>query len=85
MKILYTLYKYIIKYYFNKVDSNIEIMAQYRIWVDENEYGKEKFNEIKRLIIKESNLKLKKLTSVNRIISDDEHIINGLKNINFYN
>ena len=63
---------------------NFNLIGQFKIWVSEKEYGKDKFMEIKRVIVEEGLKKLKFLTSVNRINSDDEVINKGLQNMKFY-
>lgn len=60
------------------------LIAQFKIWVSEEEYGKDKFMEIKRVIVEDGLQKLKLLTSLNKINSDDDVIIKGLKNLKFY-
>jgi hypothetical protein len=50
----------------------------------EEEYSKEKFMEINRVIVEDGLQKLKLLTSVNTINSDDDVIIKGLKNMKYY-
>lgn len=75
------------KYMSNKYETiaNFKILVQYREWVNEEDYSKEKFMAIKKIINKNSMNKLKKLTSLNKIVSDDVNIMRGLKNMNFYN
>ena len=63
---------------------NFNLIAQFKIWVSEEEYGKDKFMEIKRVIVEDGLQKLKLLTSLNKINSDDDVIIKGLKNLKFY-
>jgi hypothetical protein len=63
---------------------NFNLLAQFKIWVSEEEYGKAKFMEIKRLIVDAGLKRLKLLTSLNTINSDDDVILKGLKNMKFY-
>ena len=65
-------------------EMNFNLIAQFKIWVSEDEYGKDKFMEIKRVIVEDGLQKLKLLTSLNTIKSDDDVIIKGLKNMKFY-
>ena len=78
--------KFMSKYLNNKYDNIVDfkISVQYREWLDENKYGKDKFLQIKELINKNSLKNLRKLTSLNKIISEDVNIINGLKYMNFF-
>jgi hypothetical protein len=63
-------------------------VTQQASWVtqqaSEEEYSKEKFMEINRVIVEDGLQKLKLLTSVNTINSDDDVIIKGLKNMKYY-
>ena len=63
---------------------NFNLIGQFKIWVSEEEYGKDKFMEIKRVIVEDGLQKLKLLTSVNTISSEDDVISKGLKNMKFY-
>ena len=63
---------------------NFNIIAQFKVWISEEEFGKDKFMKIKSLIVKDSLDKLKLLTSLNTSNSDDDVIIKGVKNMNFY-
>ena len=63
---------------------DFNIIAQFKVWVSEEEYGKDKFMEIKRVIVEDGFKKLKLLRLVNRIESEDKVIRKGLKNMKFY-
>ena len=58
---------------------NFEVIIQYREWIDVNKYGKLKFMEVKKHLNKEGEKKLKVLTNISNINSDDVNIINGFK------
>jgi hypothetical protein len=79
------IYKYYSQYSHN-FNNNVlfEIMVQYREWLNEEDYNKDKFLNIKNLIVKEGEKILNKITSVNSVRSEDEGIKNGLKMMNFY-
>jgi len=78
--------KFMSKYINNKYENIVDfkISVQYREWLDESKYGKDKFLKIKQLINKNGLQNLRKLSSINKVVSDDVNIINGLKNMNFY-
>jgi len=80
------IYKYINKYLSNKYESIVDfkISAQYRVWLTDKQFGKDKFMEIKKEICKSGLRDLRKLTDVNGIVSDDVNIVKGFKNMKFY-
>lgn len=78
--------KFMSKYLNNKYENIVDfkISVQYREWLDEKQYGKDKFIKIKDFINKDCLNKLRKLTSLNKIVSEDVNIINGLKYMKFF-
>jgi len=78
--------KFMSKYLNNKYDNIVDfkLSVQYREWLDEKQYGKDKFRKIKDFINKDCLNKLRKLTSLNKIVSEDVNIINGLKYMKFF-
>jgi hypothetical protein len=84
--ILNDINRYLNTYLSHRCDSTVSfnLIAQFKIWVSEEEYGKEKFMSIKRYIVEDGKKRLKILTNLNSIKSEDDIILKGLQKMKFY-